>query len=650
MVPNADTLAKLVALSAEAKRQNPSLTSFTLTRISFTGAYVNNDWFASSDVSAHPFSADLLNDVKFPFGSVLLATKPLTILPPSATTQSAGKVFSGGSGTSTTVPLATLPTLVDQPPVNIPVPGPVGFVYSGITRWGTVPHVDTSVTAANKNGVSINIPDVIESSFTPWEVINGSTLTGSVFGVPGPGGASGSIPSGVFASIKPDLLAVITKSVKNWGSARFEESIPQYGYTVSQYGPGTYNCAMKAIAGTSRVIVLFPDGLYGGAGSSLRFYIYGEGLDVVIDGRSYVTQAVNSQAQIVDSQLVLPFGAQIAGQAANVRTAEYGTTSQGLFPLSLSSMMIKSMETAVTSDVTSAAYASSDHLAYYREISVTVSSYTGALQLADYVTLLTTGYKIWKTVDAATAAKVAESWGAINAITYNVIGGLIGPLSLTQTNAYREYGKARAKACLTNNYLELAYNQEYSMKQVEAKLSALRGYSCLSYDLAAVGNNTSTGTVSNTIPVATLTLRSGTTTIYDIASTNGTQTFVDTASADSVSAMLTAVMPCTFAGDTTGLATFMAAQGTGDINGVNTAASIDTNAVRVDFTQGQVPRVPTPTVISAMSVDSQVRFMATQLTDYAMFNASMPSLPAKYAGDSVFNIVYKYLSTVLTAP
>lgn len=650
MVPNADTLAKLVALSAEAKRQNPSLTSFTLTRIAFTGAYVNNDWFASSDVASHPFSADLLNDAKFPFGSLLMATRSMSILPPSATTQSAGKVFSGGSGTPTTVRLATLPTLTDQPPVNIPVPGPVSFGYNGITKWGAVPHVDTSITAVDKNVVSINIPGVIESSFTPWQVVSGDVCQGSVFSVPGSGGASGSIPAGRFAPIKPDLLGVITKSVKNWGSARFEESIPQYGYTVESFGPGLYHCAMDAIAGTSRVIVLFPDGQYGGAGSSLRFYVYGEGLDVVIDGRSYVTQPVNGQAQIVDSQLVLPFGAQIAGQAADARTAEYGTVSQGLFPLSLSSMMIKSMETTVTSDVTSAAYASSDHLAYYREISVTVSSYTGALRLADYMTLLTTGYKIWKTVDAATATKVSKSWGAIDTITYNVISGLIGPLSLTQTNAYREYGKSRAKACLTNNYLELAYNQEYSMKQVEAKLSALRGYSCLSYDLAAVGNNTSTGTVSNAIPVATLTLRSGTTTIYDIASTNGTHTLVDTASADSVSAMLTAVMPCTFAGDTTGLARFMATQGTGDINGVNTAASIDTNAVRVDFTQGQVPRVPTPAVISAMSVDSQVRFMAAQLTDYAMFNAGMPLLPAKYAGDSVFNIVYKYLSTVVTAP
>lgn len=186
--------------------------------------------------------------------------------------------------------------------------------------------------------------------------------------------------------------------------------------------------------------------------------------------------------------------------------------------------------------------------------------------------------------------------------------------SLTETSFYRDYSRARKRACKDNDYMTLTYSDGLSMKEVESRLAAQQ------QRLVWVGQRYATN-VSMSVSMATvaagpnstqfiLTIPGGSSTTYSLDEA-GIQSAVDSLPANvglsDPSGILKGKLPTNSDG------TYLAA-GTGSY--VTLSGSATATGAAIDY----------QTVIKVMSIDAQVSYLCSQVTTYRQIQSLVLNL------------------------
>lgn len=230
------------------------------------------------------------------------------------------------------------------------------------------------------------------------------------------------------------------------------------------------------VPGTRRVVLFINHPCHAGTRTvggdgyytlALTGYIWGEGDDVY----AYATGSLSGST--VTKKLA--FGLMPSSTKVTVGRASSISRVVSAYPLDGVAMLNNSIVGQLTR---------SDSKTYsFDNSSVNVVDYnfecdyaTGSISAADYYEYLTTGFGIYTPRTTEAAQKALESWSSLTAGLYYKIHACDlskSKVTLKDTEYYEKYAKMRARACKDNNYMDLMYNQVYTMKQVQNKLESL---------------------------------------------------------------------------------------------------------------------------------------------------------------------------------
>lgn len=441
------------------------------------------------------------------------------------------------------------------------------------------------------------------------------------------------LPDGVYAV--PEIVTRGDSELANVIAASGFLRMPvvrRLGLRVEHRPSGVSNTPF--VAGTRRFLIVTANGVKGQF-LFLSGYILGEGPDLIYyqfaledEGNGwdvFYSPVVAGIAQVLPEQ---PYSAGNMRQSSAVQVNRY-------FAFSWNADFVDTIFGELTTDAETEERLEGDVVVRYHSRSLLISKIVGRVRKDAYREYLSTGYGIFTPKKKEEVDLIMQRWSKIaDSVSYTC-----GPVVIDQTytlkntTAYREYGKRRAKACKTNNFLDLAYNQEYPMKTVENKLTALKNLAVLAVDSREVG--TIKQKVKNSVAAVT--------TIATVSKLNDLQfSFVTNTGLSGtkalteagVSEFLDAVMPASFAGD---VAMLELALGASLTEFAADASGYDVSEVRLDLQGVFIPSHPDwEVMLDTLSIDERTAFLCTQLTDYRQFEASLPKLIRQFMGDKMY--------------
>lgn len=415
--------------------------------------------------------------------------------------------------------------------------------------------------------------------------------------------------------------------------------------TLPLYVDNSFESSAPYVAGTRRFFMFFPGNSNTGAGLGIyngfmvSGYIAGEGTDIVMIEGGYAEDGKRWQ----------PFSKQYVPPAiGTILNANVGTSasirSRKVYPLNGSCSFLSSIEGSmeqVSSDLT---------IEFNTKMALNVTEYNlvvdkiyGSIEPSEYGVYLSTGYDVLTPRKPDDVKKIVDSWLKATRGFYFVLRGeKCDGYSVKNSSLYKEYGKRRAKACKTNNFLELPYNAEYTYKQVDNKLGALVSRDAWMWpiDEAPIGGS------QIGIPVkgeVTLTLDSSVQ--FSALATGSTGSFKYPMTEDGVNAFFDR-----YEGFKIINASIITGIVQSDGNGSNLEAyvselnsSIDTSPYQmqmVDFSAGYALTLKEFISIGA-DHDKQLRFLMSQVTDFAKFDGNLLKILKSFSNEVVFNYFIK---------
>lgn len=432
------------------------------------------------------------------------------------------------------------------------------------------------------------------------------------------------------------------------GSNYFADEAGFGMYTRSVEGPQTVN--LPQIAGYSRVLLIT-------AFSSTKVAIFcgytrGEGSERVL-----------TEIDIQRVERWSGFSGSIR-QANNLppvtlrtkRVALNALTAVDMFPLSWNNQLVSTFRVTDFAEVGQSTIVDANGQAItVLVMTARVIAIRGTLERVDYEKFMREGFGLRPVMAPAKVDQIINSWKNLEAIAYDWSPTAISGLTLKNTEAYKEYGRRMAKACKTNTYLTLKYNQDYSMAEVEAKLLAITGRNVIALDKSLLGSTVLPAVgAAPALPVLTLNPTAADSTIYAYSSSAG-KTGTVILSPESVLLMLDNVMPCTFEGDPaaiTAITTVMTSSGSGgSLADISREGSIDANAVTLTMSGQVVPGILSLEDSKRRMTSGQLAaFMASQVTDYQAFDAGIPAMLKNYTGTPLYNLIMKQVQSHLNLP
>ena len=151
-----------------------------------------------------------------------------------------------------------------------------------------------------------------------------------------------------------------------------------------------------------------------------------------------------------------------------------GTTFDAYFPIS--------MPTGLVDNISGSAVVVEAGIEYVGDCSITVfdcdmtvSRASGHISPETVVNYWTTGWGIYKPISEDAAYDKLVSWNTAlqDGAYYTIQASDCSGRSLTELTYYKDYAKARRKACKDNDYMSKKFNEEYTMQQVEDMLQAV---------------------------------------------------------------------------------------------------------------------------------------------------------------------------------
>lgn len=430
--------------------------------------------------------------------------------------------------------------------------------------------------------------------------------------------------------------SVLAKIIAESGFLRYP-IVRQLGLHVKHMSMGITETPY--VAGTRRFLILTANGVDGQV-LCLSGYILGEGPDLV-----YYQLALEDESKAWDVYYTpllkglvtvssdTPFPSGNMHQCGSVKVNRY-------FAFSWSVDYVDTIIGELNADSEVSEQMDGDTLVRFHTRSLMVSKVVGRVIKDSYRAYLATGYGVYTPKKPEEVELIMKKWANIaESVSYTYAPVTLDKsFSLKKTTAYREYGRRREKACKTNNFLELQYNQEYSMKTVENKLIALKNFSVLAIDSKEVGSIKikQPSKIQAVTTVATITAVGSSQFSYTTTTgLVGTKALTETG----VSEFLDDVMPATFAGEVELLENVIGASLT---EFHEAAAGQDVTEVRLDLQGMFIPSYPDWSVMTdALSNDELTAFLCTQLTDYRQFETGLPKLIRQFTGDRMYPAILK---------
>lgn len=402
--------------------------------------------------------------------------------------------------------------------------------------------------------------------------------------------------------------------------------------------------ALPFVRGFSRRVIVV-----GGGGTRklamIGYYVFGEDQDVACWSYGYVDKSGSSMYWGNYEGRKLLTQPKLSS-SASIKLCQ-NMTYLKLYPLSWNPVLMNGMHlTDVSFDLEEPEHlVVGDSTVKFHLGSGTVNCVTGLMSRDTYVQMLEDGFGVLEPAKEDAITRVRASWAKIpTTLSFRFEPTPASGYSLKDTEAYKEYGKKRAKACKENNYLELAYNAEYSMKTVENKLTNLVKLDVLTMDSSLIGSFSKSNIVVDATN-RTTTITAGANGSYTYATNDGTSGVV-TNTETSIENMLDAVMPSKFAGETKFLDDFLLSGGEGynlqDLNNAGAKQSYSNLSLIVNDLE--LPIMPSLAQLKASKTKSDVTaFMCNQITDYDEMNKKIPTLIRTTSGQTWLEAVIKKL-------
>lgn len=407
------------------------------------------------------------------------------------------------------------------------------------------------------------------------------------------------------------------------------------------YVDNSFESSAPYVAGTRRFYLFFPGnsdtgnglGIY--SGFMATGYIAGEGTDLVRIQGAYAEDG--KKWQPFDLPVIPPNIGSISN--ANVGTSK-SIRSRKVYPLNGPCAFVSSIEGAMSEASSDLTIEFSQKMALsVVEYELIVDKVYGSIDPASYGEYLSTGYDVLPSRKAEDVKVIIDSWVKANKGFYFVLRGeKCDGYSVKQTSLYAEYGKRRAKACKTNDFLDLKYNAEYTYKQVDNKLSGLVSRDAWMWPIEEVPVGGSRvgipvkGTVTLTLDsnVQFSALASGSTSSYKYPMTEeGVETFFDRFEGYQIinPSVITSIVKSDGHGST--MESY-----TSELGGNIDAGKYQMQMV--DFSAGYALTLNEYIAVGA-DRDKQIRFMMSQVTDFAKFDGALMRIIKSLNNEVVFN-------------
>lgn len=366
-------------------------------------------------------------------------------------------------------------------------------------------------------------------------------------------------------------------------------------------------------------------------------YLLGEGEDCYYANFSYHTPA-NAWRRAQRGEINALVKRTTSVSAADVKKVPY-IDVMTLWPLSWNTEVLHEIGGEVVFEAEVEEESLMNTRLYSQTFKFTVAKGYGRLDKASYMSYLANGYELFPPLDAAQLEKAQKSWELIpTSVSFALATQKCNGRSMKELPFYSEYGKKRAKACKDNNFMELPYNDEFTNKQIENKLSALTSLSVWARDSALssqIGNDgaVDTTTVERVTTIVKIDDKSFTYTVNN-ASHAGTIVMSDV----TIEAWLETILPSRFAGDFAMIDSFLAASGENSLAAANEAMTA-TKLSRFNLNMsayGFGASVSYEDVCANLPVTAQIGFLASQVSDFRHFNVQVPLLIRSLMGSSTY--------------
>lgn len=390
---------------------------------------------------------------------------------------------------------------------------------------------------------------------------------------------------------------------------------------------------LPRIRGYSRTAIRFPrfSSINGYPENvQIQFYSVGNGPDMIIDDFNQYADIVKTGATSyhVLCQRVL---------SRLVETSTYTTTHGPLrpetwWPISglpwIKSLSISDFQKKSSSVITF------DGQDYILDVYSAVVDQVSCNVLPDeYSKYVSTGFGLYKSLTGDALVEHLDTW---NEVSPNGVAVRIYPVDLSgctvrDLDAYRAYGKARDRACKTNDFMSKMYNQSLSYEQIDERLRAMTTVTVTVQDMAIASSVTpqtaSTKVVTYTASTFTAVITNGGTyvlnTLDDVANL-----FTELAYATySLPADLTKRIDVLTGGSS-------ATNETSQMSKEMTSLTIMGSLFGVDVKQSTVGVVDP----SALSKQDRIKFAMRQCSDFAQFRSNFVKVLSSFGVAKVVNV------------
>lgn len=369
-------------------------------------------------------------------------------------------------------------------------------------------------------------------------------------------------------------------------------------------------------------------------------YLIGEGEDVFYShfGGSWMggsNRDYLSAIQYADKPRRVTFD----GQHSTANTAIVASDKfKAIWPLSFSHLFVNSVKLSDVVISTAEPVEFDDRVVIDNIIDAKVDRVDGSLLFADYAKYLD-GLGIYEPYTEEEKAKVASSWAKLpDGIVFALKTEQCANRSVKETTAYKEYGRKRAKACKDNNFLDLPYNDEYTWKQVDNMMSALKSRSIWITD-AGNAEIISAPPVTTTPVTRTLTFSVNTSNVLNWVSDEDAVRGQLILSTSSFESLLDRMMPFRIVDTATGdMNTFLASNNLGSVQDFNGNYNVETyKEIHLGMGVRAIGAAVTyEDIVAVNGVDGEISYLASQLTDYRHFNGKLALLVSSLQGHMVY--------------
>lgn len=415
------------------------------------------------------------------------------------------------------------------------------------------------------------------------------------------------------------------------------------GITLSHVRPGWSTrkqlIPIPFVSGFRRATTVVSNNLEGvGILTAFSYYIIGEGEDEFSCAFDY--QSDGSYGSASQFSRCSPSGKLLTRKFSSIDIERY-------YPLTMNSNVLKLIELERGGKIEKEVVLGDSNTITYASGDFTSSGYFIEFDKAYYDDYLKTGGGFSKPLADDRRREIMASWAKIPQVICLLTCDWTGTVSLKDTAVYAEYGRARAKACKTNDYLDLQYNNEYSMKMVENKLSAVTNVKRIALDMSIIGMSaTPPAKLTNTFPVCTLTYVddvNATSRFTYVVSEGSSGTFF--ASEVGLSSFFESVMPCIFSGDVAKLESILNSEGS--VEKLPTANSVSSSTSDLRMTSVSIPNTSgLRRMINTMDSNQRAVLMSAQVTDYSHIVNKGVTLAQSMTGNNVQRLLNKVLGAL----